>query len=245
MHQKLRKLSQIIFTILLLPLTLLILVSPLLVYFLNFFNFTVVITIAGIGLAVWVLVFLSSIIFQRAHCSHTCAMTGFFVFISYILKRKDILNTRYPKALKYITLILWFGGFGYLLIRRLGNLNGFFSYRPVFSSLTVMMYYMMFLISAVLSLTAGKSETEHYICPFSPFLITGIKIGEALKIPAFKFVINKEKCRKCKMCNKVCLMNYDVCKLITEGKFNQKECLNCAMCSDVCNFGTIEYKLTL
>jgi polyferredoxin len=242
MHQKLRKLSQIVFTILLLPLTLSVIISPLLVCFLDLINFAAAVIIARIALTIWILAFLSSLVFQRAHCSHTCAMTGFFVFLSFVLKRKDILSTRYPKALKYITLILWFGGFTYVLIRWLGNVSGFLEYEPIFSSPTIMFYYMMFSISAGLSLTSGKSKTEHYICPFSPFLITGIKIGEAIKIPSFKFQINKEKCRQCKMCNKVCLMNYDVCDLVAKDEFNQKECLNCAMCSQACKFGAIEYK---
>ena len=242
MHQRIRKLIQVFITALMLPIVLLIIISPILVYFLSFLEYSVVITFAQVALGIWILVFISSFQFQRAHCSHTCAMTGFFVFLSSILKNRDILSMKYPKILKYIVLLLWFGGITYFLIRMFGNFSGYFHYEPIFSSLSVMFYYIMFFVSGVLSLTIGRSKTEHYICPFSPFLITGIKISEIFKIPSFKIVIDKSKCKKCKLCNKECLMNYDVCAKVNEGKFEQKECLNCAMCADACKFGAIKYK---
>lgn len=245
MRQKARKRVQAVFTVFMLPVVLLILVSPLTVYVYHLVNIRILLTFLWIVLILWITVFITSLLFQRAHCSHTCPITGFFIFLSYILKDKSILGIKYPRALNYIVLSVWFGSFIYVIVRFMGNATGLLHYEPIFSSVAVLLYFLLFFVSGILSLTIGKSKTEHYICPFSPYMIVGIKVSHVLGLPSFKFIIDKGKCRNCKMCNTNCLMNYDVCKIVNEAQFKQNECLNCAMCADACKFGAITYKWTV
>lgn len=240
-HQKIRKLVQSISTVLLLPITLWIIASPILVIFLGLFNFEGTRQMIRIAIGIWGIVIGSSFFFQRAYCGHLCPITGVFTWISYLTKSKAVMTMKYPKMMKYIVLALWILSFIVVSIGAVSSKWGSRQYVTIYSTPEVMIYYGLYFISALLSLTYGKSKTEHYICPFSPWMMAGIRMSDCCKIPSLKIVTDYTKCKKCKKCNKQCSMGYDVLKKVQEGNFDQAECINCGACVEACKFKAIQY----
>jgi len=243
MQQKNRVKLQTVSTILTFPFALLIILAPVLVYFIhlvNEVNVTALSVFAVIGISFWVLISISSLFLQRAHCSHTCAITGMFTFFAFIFHNPEIMRTKYPRIIYHVVLSLWIIAPLYVYIRCIGNKVGFLPYNSAFDNVFVIIFYSLFLLSSVFTKTTGKSNTAHYICPFSPCMISMIKLGEFLKIPSRKFVTDSTKCVNCGVCAKNCPMGFKVNELVKTNQFNQKECINCGRCIDGCKNKAIE-----
>ncbi len=239
-----RKGSLYMITVITFSLIIFNMLACLFVPFLKFIDSNFVHTLVIIELCIWTLVCLSSFFFKRAHCSHSCAISGVFEIISNKVKSKDIMSASYPIKLKYIMLFLWFFGFGYILVCLLGNQLQWFHVATIYTDPLVGIYYLLFWISGILSITIGKSQVAHYVCPFSPWMLTGIKCGKRLRIPSFTIVTDADKCVKCKQCNRVCLINQDVCNKVINETFDQSECTNCFSCVKTCKSGALESKWT-
>ena len=243
MQQKNRIKLQTISTILTFPVALLIILAPVLVFFIhlvNAVNVTALSVFAVIGISFWVLISISSLFLQRAHCSHTCAITGMFTFFAFVFHNPEILRTKYPRIVYHVVLSLWIIAPLYVVVRCIGNKAGFLPYNSAFDNVFVIIFYSLFLLSAIFTKTTGKSNTPHYICPFSPCMISMIKLGEFLKIPSRKFVTDSTKCVNCGICAKNCPMGFKVNELVKTNQFNQKECINCGRCIEGCKNKAIE-----
>ncbi len=227
-------------TVLTFPFALLIILAPILVFFINYVNETALTIFAIIGISFWVLISISSLFLQRAYCSHICAITGMFTFFSFIFHNPEIMRTKYPRIVSHIVLSLWIIAPLYVFIRSIGNKTGFIPYCSAFNNIFVIIFYSLFLLAALFSKTTGKSNTAHYICPFSPYMISMIKLGEFLKLPSRKFVTDSTKCVNCGVCAKNCPMGFKVNELIKTNQFNQKECINCGRCIEGCKAKAIE-----
>jgi len=244
MQQTNRKMLQTISSIFTLPIILLIILSPLLVFFIHLINNLVLTVFAIIGISFWFVISISSLFLQRAHCSHTCAITGMFTFLSFIFKNKEIMKTKYPRIVFHVVFSLWIIAPLYFIMRYLGNITGITTYSSSFSNNFLITFYLLFLMSAIFVKTIGKSNTAHYICPFSPWMISIIKLGELLKLPSRKFIINSNKCIDCGICTKNCIMGLHVNELVKNNQFNQKECINCGQCITGCKVKAIECSYT-
>lgn len=65
-------------------------------------------------------------------------------------------------------------------------------------------------------------------------------MGEVNEGESFEFVYEKEKCTKCKMCEKVCA--YQARKLNDEMELDEKECRYCGLCVSVCKPRALQNK---
>ncbi len=240
-HQKIRKIVQMISTIIGLPLSLWIIFSPILMVFLGAFNFNWVIHLIRWSLVLWGAVFISSFIFQRAYCGHLCPVTGLFTVASYITKSKDVMTMKYPKIMKYIVLGLWGFSFVFVVSQRFINSSHLEGNQTIYNSPEVILYYGLYLVSAILSLTYGKGKTEHYVCPFSPWMSAGIKIADGFNLPSLRIVTDSNQCKKCNRCSKNCSMGLDVLKMVQEESFDQAGCINCGACVEACKFKAVQY----
>ena len=154
--------------------------------FIQFFSQSFVTVFLIIEFCVWGAIVFSALFIQRYHCSHTCAMTGIFEIIGLLTKSKDIMKIKYPRPLKYIVFAMWNLGFAFILICNLGKCFQWFNVAPIYTNPIVLCYYTLFFISGILSMTTGKSKTEHYICPIAPWTLSMIKLGKRLHIPSYK-----------------------------------------------------------
>lgn len=243
LHQKLRNIGLGITTPLLIIPEIFIIFAVLFVYFLPLFDpdhVTVVTTGASIW---WGMVFFISLFLGRMYCSHICPMTGFFSFISAITKNREILSSDYPKIVGYIFTTIWLTAPGYVVLRLLGNIYGFLPASPLYSELSVIVFYSLYMGSAIFSHTIARSAVEHYICPFSPYAVAGIKLSKLLHLPAVRFKVIKENCVNCKVCisKRYCLMNMDIRQNIKNDTMDFMECLNCGACAEVCKHKTVCY----
>lgn len=237
-----RKLILFVITLTTFPFIFFNLISTLAVPFLGHFQYTFINTLIIIELCIWGINVASSLIFYRAYCSHVCAMAGMLEMISSITHSKDIMTMRYPKISKYIMLFCWLSGFGYICLSLIGKSLQWFDVAPIYLSPVIVIYYFLFFISGLLSLTIGKSKTEHYACPFSPWMIFGMKMSSKLRIPKLAIVTDTNKCVSCKQCNKACIIEQDVHRKVLNNCFDQQECVNCFECVGKCKFGAIERK---
>lgn len=193
---------------------------------------------------IWGAIAFSAVFVQRYHCSHTCAMTGLFELIGILTKSKDVMKMKYPRPLKYIILAMWDIGFAFILLSNLGKCFHWFAVAPIYTTPIVVCYYTLFFISGILSLTTGKSKTEHYICPIAPWTLSMIKLGKKLHIPSYTVITNVDKCVKCGLCSKNCMIGDSVCDKVQTGRFNQIECMNCLDCVKACKTGALSCKFT-
>ncbi len=244
MHQKIRKVSQTLFTILFLPYVLGLLWGPVFAPFLGHFKYEEVLYFIRSAIVLWILVFIGSLFFRRSYCSHICPMTGAFTFISFITKSKEVMSMQFPKILKYIILALWTLAFAYTSVALWQIKCHGVELPSIYASHEVAIFYGLYFISGILMLTVGKSKTQHYVCPFSPWMITGMRLADWMKWPSLRIVVHKEKCKECKQCNKVCMMNNNVYEMVQNQAFQQEECINCGACVEVCKFNGMSYSWT-
>ncbi len=237
-----RKIVLYIITILTFPLIIFNILATIFIPFLGFFSYSNILYLVYIELFIWGMVFLASLFFKRAHCSHSCAISGIFEIISNITKSKDIMTMKQPKVIKYIVLFLWFAGFGFVCICMLADRFQWFYVAPIYLNPFIVLYYLLFAVSGILSLTIGKSTTQHYICPFSPWTNTGINISLVFRIPSLTIMTDKEKCVQCKQCNRNCPLNENVCEKVNTNHFDQRQCINCFECVATCITGAISKK---
>ena len=121
MQQKNRIKLQIISTILTFPFALSIILAPVLVFFIHLVNGTTLTVFSIIGICFWLLISISSLFLQRAHCSHTCAITGIFTFFAFIFHNPKIMRTKYPRIVYHVVLSLWIIAPLYVYIRCIAN----------------------------------------------------------------------------------------------------------------------------
>lgn len=240
-HQRIRKIVQMISTVLFLPISLWIICSPILVILLGKFNYDFVMINQRIGIGLWGVVFISSFIFKRAYCGHLCPVTGVFTLVSYIKKSKDVMTMSYPKITKYIVLSLWGLSFLVVLCVRIVYPSAIDKVQTIYMQPETLIYYGLYFVSAILSVTYGKSKTEHYICPFAPWMTVGMKVVDKYRLPSLRIVTNKDACKNCNQCSKNCSMGLEVHKMVSEKNFQQEECINCGACVESCKSKAIYY----
>ncbi len=232
-------------SLILFPLTILFFLFPVFVYFIPFISARIVIAIARILIALWIVIFLFSIIFLSSYCGFLCPITKLFTLIAMKSKNNDILKHRFPRAVGVVTQALWFVSAFYVFLRFLGNLFGLFFREEIFSRVEIIILFSFYCIAAILlNIRMGKDELGHYLCPLSPFIKFGIKINRLLKIPGFRIVPNSNLCKSCGQCNMVCTYQNNVMAMVKVNEINYKVCSNCGECISVCKNKAIRRKWT-
>ena len=241
-HQKLRIFVQVIFTPILLIPELIIMLSPLIVFFLPKLN-EMALLFVNIVLPFWAIVVLLSAFFGRTYCSHICPITGLFSFISYVKNDRKILSIEYPKVMGRIILFLWTAAPMYVILRNLGNQLGFLPNESIYSQPSINIYYILFALSGILANTYGRTSVLHYTCPFASFMISAGRLGREFGLPAFGFSYDKNLCKQCRACVKKCLVNRNIPEMIQTECINFEECVQCRYCAEKCQFSAITYGL--
>ncbi len=238
MTHKVRKITAFI-SFLLFPLTL------------NFFSPYVSIDGAMMGiisgsLLIFVVMFLSGLIFRRAWCSYVCPWAAPSEYLTSVnnktVNRHRLAIIRYSIFGVWATILIIFfilaGG-----VKGLDPLHLTEHYVSIDEPMKFITYYMVVLILFLTTVLIGKRGACHSICWMSPFLVLGSWVGSKLKMPQFKVISQKEKCIACKKCNLVCPMSIDVLKELQNDQINSYDCILCGQCTDVCPKSVLKIQL--
>lgn len=109
---------------------------------------------------------------------------------------------------------------------------------------SLIMYFMVLIPFAIITLAIGNRAVCHYLCWMSPFMIVGRKIRNLFRWPSLRLNEDKEKCKDCLKCNKVCPISLDVHKMIQTGVMENSECILCGPCVDNCQENAIKYSFS-
>jgi polyferredoxin len=199
------------------------------------------------GLAVFALLFISSLVLGRLWCAYLCPSGGLQEIFNLALKRP--LRTKKLDWFKYI-IFLWIYGSIALAIWSAGGLKTIdLLYRTqngisILAAGGVIAFLGPVVIIMIFTLIFGKRGECHVFCPIAVMLMIGRRIRNLVGWPALHLEAEKEQCIDCKKCVKECPMSLDVNAMVREGMMEQAECILCASCIDTCPKGAIRYAWT-
>ena len=190
----------------------------------------------------FVLLFVSSLFLGRAYCGWACPAAGCQEAI-FLASNKKITKGNF---IKWIIWIPWISTIAILAIKNRGYQKIDFFYRTKFG-LSIESVYSLIVYLGILSLivipalTVGKRSFCHHICWMAPFLITGRKARNTIKLPSLQLALNNENCSHCHKCTNNCPMSLPVELMVQEDKLENSECILCGTCIDVCKNKRIRY----
>lgn len=191
--------------------------------------------------------FIGSLFFGRAFCGWIMPCAG-MQEICYPINPKVPKNNKF-RFLKFAIWIPWLLSIVILVLRAGGykEIDYFFHLEYGISVSNIYMYipyYATILLFFILSLSFGKRASCHYVCWMSPFMITGRKISNLLKLKALRLKTNNTDCNTCKLCTKTCPMGLEVHELVKNKTIEHRDCILCGQCADVCKREVIKFAWT-
>ncbi|MBL7201717.1 MAG: 4Fe-4S binding protein [Anaerolineae bacterium] len=105
-------------------------------------------------------------------------------------------------------------------------------------------YYIVVVLFAGLSVTVGRRAGCHTICWMAPFMILGRALRNVFGWPALRLKAEREQCIQCKRCTQNCPMSLDVNGLVQGSTMEHSECILCGTCVDVCPKDAIRYSFS-
>ncbi len=190
------------------------------------------------------LLFFFSLFLGRAYCGWLCPGAGLQECCQIVSDRK----TKGGKLdlIKYFIWVPWITGI-VIAAAAAGGLKSIdISYHTWYGISVAqpgdyIIYYGVVILIVILAFTAGKRSFCHYTCWMAPFMMLGSKIKELARIPSLHLVSIKEKCIRCKKCDKACQMSLAVSDMVERGSMTNPECILCGECVDSCPKGAINY----
>lgn len=215
----------------------------------NYFSPYLIISGAAEGIIagsfiVFIVQFLTSIIFGRAFCGWICSAGSIQDCCVSIQDKK--VNGKIANKIKYIIWVPWLAGIVSAVIIA-GGLNKIdFLYMTetgisVDEPMKYIMYFMVVGVFVILALTVGKRGGCHSICWMAPFMVVGNKLGHKLRLPSLHLKVDQSKCNSCKVCEKKCPMSLEVNAMVQRGSLQNNECILCGECVDTCPKKVIQY----
>jgi polyferredoxin len=186
---------------------------------------------------VFILLFLSGLLFRRAWCSYVCPVAALSEYTEKINGKS--VNRKRLRIIRYSIFALWFITLvsGFIIA---GGIKGIDPFHLTENGISVDMplkyvtYYLVLGSLFILTLTIGKRGACHSICWMSPFMVAGAWVGDKLNLPQFKIVSDHSKCIHCSQCDKVCPMSISVMKDQEDGWIKTQDCILCGQCVDAC-----------
>jgi len=189
------------------------------------------------------LLFLSALLFGRGFCGWICPGGGFGEICRLVDDRP--LGSEKLNRVKYVIWVIWLaalagvavfvGGGFHSVDPLLGTERGF----SIHSLSLYGFYYLVIGIILTLSLTAGRRGFCHTLCWMAPFMVLGRKIRNRFRWFSLHLKGNRELCRECGACEKVCPMSLPVRKMVKENRMENSECILCGACEDSCPAGAV------
>jgi len=231
------RLTLIIFSFILYPVTFAYISCPIIIEAAGF-------GIVSGGLAVFALIFLSSIILGRLWCGWLCPSGG-LQEISRLLGDRP-LRTRKLEWLKYLVFIGIFGSLAFAIWSASGLKTIDLFYRTengisILAAGGIAAFLGPVIMVVIVTLIFGRRGFCHTFCPIAVMIIIGRKIHNLLHWPALHIAADANRCIDCKKCSKECPMSLDVNAMVRKGTMENTDCILCGNCVDTCPNNVIRY----
>ena len=185
---------------------------------------------------VFILLFLSSLIFGRGFCGWVCPAAGCqeAMFLA-----RDKKVTR-GNIIKWIIWIPWIGSILVLLLTSGGVKQIDFFYQTTYgisigNLQSFLVYLFVLLILIVLpGFVLGRRSFCHHLCWMAPFMIIGRHLRNTTKWPSLHLSAKSDLCIHCKACTEKCPMSLPVDSMVKDSFMENQECILCGNCADCC-----------
>lgn len=192
--------------------------------------------------AVFVFLFLSSLVFGRAWCGWACPGAG-LQEVCFAANGRPAGRRRW---VKYLIFWPWFGA----ILTLAALAGGFHRIQPLYQiahGISIaepyawVVYFGFVGLIVALALAGGRRAFCHYSCWMAPFLVAGTKLKNRFGWPSLHLEADRAKCTRCRTCTKNCPMSLDVEGLVQKGSLANTDCILCGECVDGCRAGAIHY----
>ena len=196
------------------------------------------------SMVLFLIQFLSSLLFGRAFCSWACPGAGIQECCTVITKKKA--QNGKTRLVKYIIFIPWLLSIVILLLRAGGihtvdlmfqTSNGM----PMLELQGYIVYFGIVFLFVLLTLAFGNRTFCHTFCWMAPFMVIGTKIKNAIGYKSLKLSAKSDVCIGCKLCTKNCPMGLDVEMMVKTNTMDHSECVLCGICADTCKKNAIQF----
>ncbi len=194
------------------------------------------------SLALFGLLFLSSLFLGRAFCGWVC-MGGCLQDIC-----MKVNNRRQPRRhwVKFLIWVPWFSLLVFFAVRSGGFRRPDFGWmaRDALAVSDPQHFYVYFTVTGLIigiALASGRHGFCHYGCWMAPFMMIGRKIRDVFTWPALGLMANPDKCLACGTCTANCPMSIDVQRRVKRNELEDTDCVLCGQCADNCKQRVISY----
>lgn len=195
------------------------------------------------SMILFVLLFLSAMIFGRGWCGWVCPAAGLGEICALVQTRQ--IGKR-PRWIKWGVWVIWLtfilmaviSAGGYQRIEPLYMTESFVS---VVHPYSYIVYYSVLATIVILNLSVGKRGFCHTVCWMAPFMIGGRTLSNVVKTPALRLVADDSLCTDCLTCSKNCPMSLDVHTMVKQNNMENPDCILCGQCVDGCSQQAIRF----
>lgn len=205
------------------------------------------------SLVVFVLLFLSALVFGRLWCGWACPAGGMSELCMLVNDRP--VNRKRLDWIKWAIWLPWVGVIlasvimagGYRQIDLLLDTQNGISVagsadRPIVFAYII--YYAMIGLFVGLPIWLGRRAACHSVCWMAPLMILGRKLRNTAAWPALRLRAEPTRCTDCKTCTAHCPMSLDVNQMVQSGHMENSECILCGSCVDHCARRAIRYSFS-
>lgn len=198
--------------------------------------------VAG-SLAVFAALFISALFVGRAWCGWACPVAGLSEMG--LLINKNSPNVKKLKKIRYSIFFIWAALV--IVFSVLGGISKFNFFFFTASGISVddpqkyVIYYGILAVFLIASIKLGKRGACHAFCWMSPFMVAGIRVGRALRLPQLKIQSDKALCTDCRACAKACPMSIAVNEEAKAGAVQSTDCILCGECVDACRKNALSF----
>lgn len=194
------------------------------------------------SLALFGLLFLSSLFLGRAFCGWVC-MGGCLQDIC-----MKVNNRRRPRHhwIKFLIWVPWFSLLVFFAVRAGGfRAPDFAEMATDALALTDPQHFpIYFTVTGLIigiALASGRHGFCHYACWMAPFMMIGRKTRNAFNWPSLGLEASPEKCIACGTCTSNCPMSINVQERVKKNDLEDADCVLCGQCADNCKQHVISY----
>lgn len=191
----------------------------------------------------FILMFISSLLFGRGYCGWVCPGAGCQEAI-FLARNKKVRGGDY---LKWLIWIPWIGSIILSAIRAGGYNKIDFFYMTThglsIGDIPGLIAYLLVLLLLIVmpAFVIGKRSFCHHLCWMAPFMILGRKVRNCFRWSSLQLKSNSEACKHCHTCTENCPMSLPVEEMVSHKRMENVECILCGTCVDGCKECAITY----
>jgi len=202
--------------------------------------------IVNASVIIFVLLLLTSVFLGRLWCGWICPGGGLGE-ACFKIRNKRVSNKF--NFVKFIIWVPWLITIVYLVLRAGGYQQVDFFYQTYYGISisgpeSMIALIIVLAVITIPNLIYGRRAMCHYLCWMSPFMISGQKIGDILRVPRVRLDSDKSKCINCMTCTENCPMSLEVNDMVQKNDMASNECILCGTCIDTCPKNVIKYSFS-